>query len=86
MYYRFVSKRSTYNHFIIVVVALSFAVRRRADVRFMHSQTLLATLQNIQVHDHLCLIYETRDEQFDAVIPFMQFGLERGEKMHLHRR
>ncbi|EKD33577.1 MAG: hypothetical protein ACD_75C02649G0004 [uncultured bacterium] len=34
----------------------------------------------LQVHDHLCLIYKTREEQFAAVVPFMRLGLERGEK------
>lgn len=31
-------------------------------------------------HDHICLIYETREEQLAAVIPFLRSGLERGEK------
>ncbi len=31
-------------------------------------------------HDHLCLIYETREEQFAAVVPFMRLGLARGER------
>lgn len=34
----------------------------------------------LNVHDHLCLIYKTRAEQFAAVLPFVQIGLERGEK------
>jgi len=34
----------------------------------------------IDVHDHMCLIYETQEEQFSAVIPFVRIGLERGEK------
>ncbi|MEW6364584.1 MAG: MEDS domain-containing protein [Acidobacteriota bacterium] len=41
---------------------------------------LLGALERLRVHDHLCLIYETREEQFAAVIPFMRIGLERGEK------
>jgi chemotaxis family two-component system sensor kinase Cph1 len=35
---------------------------------------------DIGVHDHLCLIYETQQEQFSAAMPFMRIGLERGEK------
>ncbi|NUB91341.1 MEDS domain-containing protein [Haloterrigena sp. SYSU A121-1] len=31
-------------------------------------------------HDHLALLYESRDEQFDAVIPFVRRGLEDGER------
>jgi hypothetical protein len=41
---------------------------------------LVSAIENINVHDHLCLIYESREEQFSAVIPFMRIGLERGEK------
>ncbi|MDD5286196.1 MAG: MEDS domain-containing protein [Desulfuromonadaceae bacterium] len=41
---------------------------------------LVNAIEKIGVHDHLCLIYETQEEQFSAVIPFMQIGLERGEK------
>jgi PAS domain S-box-containing protein len=31
-------------------------------------------------HQHLCLIYDTRQEQFAAALPFLKAGLERGEK------
>ncbi|PSQ45391.1 histidine kinase [Halobacteriales archaeon SW_6_65_15] len=31
-------------------------------------------------NDHLALIYESREEQFAAAIPFMRQGLERGER------
>ncbi|HEX9023869.1 MAG TPA: MEDS domain-containing protein [Geobacteraceae bacterium] len=37
-------------------------------------------IKRIRVHDHLCLIYKTREEQFAAVIPYIRIGLERGEK------
>lgn len=37
-------------------------------------------LAKLTVHHHLCLLYETQEEQFDATTPFMHFGLERGEK------
>ncbi|MFA6407751.1 MAG: PAS domain S-box protein [Candidatus Paceibacterota bacterium] len=37
-------------------------------------------IEKIGVHDHLCLIYNNKKEQFAAVIPFMRTGLERGEK------
>lgn len=37
-------------------------------------------LARLRIHEHLCLIYETREEQFAAVIPFVRFGLDRGEK------
>jgi len=41
---------------------------------------LKTALQKLDVHDHLCLIYETQQEQFAAVIPFISIGLERKEK------
>jgi signal transduction histidine kinase len=31
-------------------------------------------------HQHLCIIYETQEEQFAAALPFLRSGLERGEK------
>ncbi|MHB0977621.1 MAG: MEDS domain-containing protein [Candidatus Aquicultorales bacterium] len=41
---------------------------------------LLDALGHLSVHDHLCLIYQTREEQFGAAIPFIRMGLERGER------
>jgi len=41
---------------------------------------LVSAIGRLGVHDHLCLIYETQEEQFSAVIPFIKIGLERGEK------
>ena len=43
-------------------------------------QDLVSAIEKIDVHDHLCLIYETPEEQFAAVIPYMRIGLQRGEK------
>ena len=37
-------------------------------------------IAKIGLHDHLCLIYKTQEEQFSAVIPFIKIGLERNEK------
>ena len=37
-------------------------------------------LDALQPGDHLCLIYETPEEQFAAAIPFMQVGLAREEQ------
>ena len=34
----------------------------------------------VGLHEHLCLIYETQEEQFAAALPFLRSGLERGEK------
>jgi two-component system, chemotaxis family, sensor kinase Cph1 len=32
------------------------------------------------LHEHLCLIYDTQEEQFAAALPYLRAGLERGEK------
>ncbi|MBU1109896.1 MAG: MEDS domain-containing protein [Candidatus Riflebacteria bacterium] len=37
-------------------------------------------ISRLTVHNHLCLIYKTQEEQFAAVFPFIKAGLERGEK------
>lgn len=41
---------------------------------------LVKAIEEIGVHDHLCLLYENTQEQFAAIVPFMRVGLERGEK------
>ncbi len=41
---------------------------------------LLQALERIGPCSHLCLIYETRDDQLAAVVPFIRLGLERGER------
>lgn len=45
-----------------------------------HDAKLLQALGGLGVHAHLCLIYETREEQFAALVPFIRIGLERGER------
>src|SRR3977135_772189 len=42
--------------------------------------TLLTALEQLAPHDHLCSIYESAAEQFAVAIPFIQIGLDRGEK------
>lgn len=34
----------------------------------------------LRSHEHLCLIYNSREEQLAAALPFLKAGLERGEK------
>ena len=46
----------------------------------VHEPTYLEAIRRLGVHDHLCLIYETPEEQFEALVPFIRFGLERGER------
>jgi MEDS: MEthanogen/methylotroph, DcmR Sensory domain len=35
---------------------------------------------NLGLHEHLCPIYDTQEEQFAAALPYLRTGLERGEK------
>jgi len=35
---------------------------------------------DLGLHEHLCVIYDTRQEQFAAALPYLKAGLERGEK------
>lgn len=37
-------------------------------------------IEQLDIHEHACLLYETREEQFAAMVPFTRTGLERGEK------
>ena len=46
----------------------------------VHEPTYLEAIRRLGVHDHLCLIYETPEEQFGALVPFIRYGLERGER------
>ena len=41
---------------------------------------LLRALQQTHLHEHLCPIYETPDEQFEVTSAFLKIGLERGEQ------
>jgi len=51
-----------------------------ADIPDGGLHNLVSAIGKLGVHDHLCLIYETQEEQFSAVIPFIKIGVERGEK------
>jgi PAS domain S-box-containing protein len=37
-------------------------------------------IDDLKPHDHLCLIYESREEWLATVVPFISSGLKRGEK------
>ncbi|HXM37045.1 MAG TPA: MEDS domain-containing protein [Gemmatimonadales bacterium] len=45
-----------------------------------HTTPLLAALEQLAPHDHLCSIYESAEEHFAVAIPFIRIGLDRGEK------
>src|SRR5574341_579099 len=44
------------------------------------NRTLAQQLELLRPGDHLCLIYETPEEQFAAVVPFLRDGLAREEQ------
>lgn len=44
------------------------------------SNQLIAALEQLGPHDHLCSFYENQQEQFAVSIPFLRIGLGRGEK------
>jgi signal transduction histidine kinase len=41
---------------------------------------LIAALEQLGPHDHLCSIYESPEEHYAVAIPFIRVGLDRGEK------
>src|SRR5260370_361444 len=42
---------------------------------------LIEVVKSIGPHEHLCLIYSSREEQFAAIGPFLEIGLQRREKL-----
>lgn len=38
------------------------------------------SVEQLAVHDHACLLFETRESQFSAIVPYIRIGLMRGEK------
>ena len=49
-------------------------------IRPAQSTTLIAALEQLGSHDHLCSIYESQQEHFAVAISFIRIGLDRGEK------
>ncbi len=41
---------------------------------------LAEVVSGLGLHRHLCVIYDTQEEQFATALPFLKAGLERGEK------
>jgi len=41
---------------------------------------LLAALEQLAPHDHLCSIFDNSEEHYAVAMPFVRIGLERGEK------
>jgi PAS domain S-box-containing protein len=49
------------------------------DARANYSR-LAEVVSGLGLHEHLCIIYDTPEEQFAAALPYLRAGLERGEK------
>ena len=45
-----------------------------------HATPLIAALERLGPHDHLCSIYESPQDHYAVAIPFIRIGLDRGEK------
>jgi hypothetical protein len=45
-----------------------------------NSTPLIAALEQLGPHDHLCSIYESQQEHFAVAISFIRIGVDRGEK------
>jgi PAS domain S-box-containing protein len=44
------------------------------------SSQLSQVLSTLGIHEHICVIYDTREQQIAVTIPFLRIGFERGEK------
>ncbi len=44
------------------------------------NSNLYDSIKELTVHDHVCLVYKTNEEQFRYIVPFIKIGLERGKK------
>jgi len=53
---------------------------RRKRTRLTTKSHLSYRLKQLTSQDHVCLIYRSRQEQFQTAIPFISIGLQRGEK------
>jgi len=40
----------------------------------------MSSIASTGCHDHLCLIHRNRDEMLEALVPFFEHGLSRGER------
>ncbi len=50
------------------------------ETRSIGDGRLVTVLESLRPHDHLCLIYESREEWRAAAIPFIAIGLKQGQK------
>src|SRR5258707_1111767 len=50
------------------------------EMTITYDTPLRTALEQLGPHDHQSLIYESAEERFAVAIPFIQIGLDRGEK------
>jgi signal transduction histidine kinase len=50
------------------------------EMETTYNTPLLTALEQLGPHDHQSLIYESPEDRFAVVVPFIQIGLNRGEK------
>ncbi len=57
-------------------------IKRKAKniIKNIFDNTIIEQIKKIRVHDHLCLIYENEEQQFNSAIPFIKAGFENSEK------
>lgn len=68
--------------FSLVVLQFSYQKINSGGMKKIahNSRNFPETVTKTAVHDHICLFYRTREEQFAAVMPFMADGLQRQEQ------
>ena len=42
--------------------------------------SIIDSMEKLSIHDHICLLYKNKSEQFDIIIPFIKIGLDNNEK------
>jgi len=50
------------------------------EMNIAYDTPLLTALEQAAPHDHLSLVYESSEDHYAVAIPFIQIGLDRGEK------
>src|SRR5437016_7174785 len=50
------------------------------ETNIAYDTLLLTALEQVAPHDHLSLVYESSEDHYAVSIPFIQIGLDRGEK------
>jgi len=75
------SERSGYSMDRLIDQPLAASSARQLPLFLRESAMETSHVSSCGKHDHLALIYDSQEEQFDIVIPFLRMGLERQEKV-----